>query len=236
MYWQGFFRPDAECSKTHRGRERGEMDWKRADARMRARNAGSGCVCSCVHACACVCWSRCRWRMSVLKNSWCHIWRFLGDILLFNWPYRAGMHGTRSRTRNTHWTRALRVCVYSKDMGSKKELEVRNMEKLRYRKLEKKDLFGIWLFLLAGFLFHLSLGGFFVTQKFQDLLICFTKFAEQQHVSTLLTNIFRFQTNSLPTKYKIKSKTYRHLRSVDLLTNLGLISSSIHETESRNDI
>lgn len=71
------------------------------------------------------------------------------------------------------------VCVYSKDMGSKKELEVRNMEKLRYRKLEKKDLFGIWLFLLAGFLFHLSLGGFFVTQKFQDLLICFTKFAEQ---------------------------------------------------------
>lgn len=179
MYWQGFFRPDAECSKTHRGRERGEMDWKRADARMRARNAGSGCVCSCVHACACVCWSRCRWRMSVLKNSWCHIWRFLGDILLFNWPYRAGMHGTRSRTRNTHWTRALRVCVYAKDMGSKKELEVRNMEKLRYRKLEKKDLFGIWLFLLAGFLFHLSLGGFFVTQKFQDLLICFTKFAEQ---------------------------------------------------------
>lgn len=71
------------------------------------------------------------------------------------------------------------VCVYSKDMGSKKELEVRNMEKLRYRKLEKKDLFGIWLFLLAGFLFHLSLGGFFVTQKFQDLFICFTKFAEQ---------------------------------------------------------
>lgn len=89
------------------------------------------------------------------------------------------MHGTRSRTRNTHWTRALRVRVYSKDMGSKKELEVRNMEKLRYIKSEKKDLFGIWLFLLAGFLFHLSLGGFFVTQKFQDLLICFTKFAEQ---------------------------------------------------------
>lgn len=140
MYWQGFFRPDAECSKTQRGRERGEMDWKRADARMRARNAGSGCVCSCVHACACVCWSRCRWRMSVLKNSWCHVWRFLGDILLFNWPYRAGVHGTRSRARNTHRTRALRVRLLKRH-GIKERVRSKKHGEAEIQKVRKERSF-----------------------------------------------------------------------------------------------
>lgn len=86
---------------------------------------------------------------------------------------------TRSCTRNTHWTRALRVCLLKRHGIKERVRSKKHMEKLRYRNLEKKDLFGIWLFLLAGFLFHLSLEGFFVTQKFQDLFICFTKFAQQ---------------------------------------------------------